>query len=201
MNSPGRPPDFDRQCRRRATLARVWEDLLVRRDPHPAHGRLLAILSVGLPSAIDRLTRHMDHVVGRSFNGRWQRAVWERRPPMPDLAAVEARSGAFIGAWRARHAVRIEGAPARRSFPADPPDRSRPPAGRLVFLRRTSDTGAAEVLGLRYPVSHLWLHRLVRAELDIDARRLRFFALRRRDPDDQPLLAEAAFVPPERWYR
>lgn len=73
MSSPECPSDFDRTCRRRATILRVWEDLVVKREPHPAHGRLLAMLSVGLPSAIDRLTRHIDRMAGRSFNGRWQR--------------------------------------------------------------------------------------------------------------------------------
>jgi hypothetical protein len=136
-----------------------------------------------------------------ALNGRWQRAVWARRPAMADLATLQLRSDAYVAAWRHRHAVRIESAPARQPFPADPPDLTRPPEGRLVFLRRTSDTGTAEVLGLRYPVSRLWVRRLVRAELDLDERRLRFFALRRREPDDQPLLAEAAFVPPGRWYR
>ena len=136
-----------------------------------------------------------------AFNGRWQQAVWGRRSMHADLAAIETSSSAYVAAWRGRHAVRIEAAPERRPFPAEPPDPRRPPAGRLVFLRRTGDTGSVEVLGLRYRVSRLWLRRLVRAELDLDARRLQFFGLRRRDPDDQPLLAEADYVPPERWYR
>jgi transposase len=136
-----------------------------------------------------------------AFNGRWQRAVWDRRPALADLAAIEDRSAAFVRAWRTRYAVRIDGAPTRRPFPTEVPDPRQPPAGRLIFVRRTGDTGSVEVLGLRYPVSRLWVHRLVRAELDLDERRLQFYGLRRREPDDQPLLAEARFVPPERWYR
>ena len=135
-----------------------------------------------------------------ALNGRWQRQLWARFWN-PTLAELQARSAAYVAASRARSAVRIEAAPARTPFPTDHIDLSRPPAGRLVFLRRTSDTGSVAILGRRYPVDPRWPHRLVRAELELDARRLSFFALRRRDPDDQPLLSEVAFEPPARWYR
>jgi hypothetical protein len=138
---------------------------------------------------------------GEALNGRWQRAVWARRPILADLATIQRRSDAFVTALRATRLVRIEAAPERRPLPTEQPDLARPPAGRLVFLRRTGDAGEASVLGRRYRVSSLWVRRLVRAELDLDERRLRFFGLRRREPDDQPLLAETPFEPPERWYR
>lgn len=134
-----------------------------------------------------------------AFNGRWQRSVWSRSWS-PDLEALGLRSGAYVAAWRRARGVRIDSAPARRPLPDLLPDR-RPPAGRLVFLRRTSPAGTVEILRVRYPVDPQWIHRLVRAELDLDERRLQFFALRRREPDDQPLLAEAPFLYPERWYR
>lgn len=136
-----------------------------------------------------------------AFNGRWQRVVWRRQPWVTDLAATRLRSDRYLAALRASHAQRVDAAPDRRPFPSAEVDLRRPPAGRLVFVRRTSDTGTAEVLGLRYPVSPLWPHRLVRAELDLDAKRLRFFALRRRAPTEQPLLAELPYEPPPRWYR
>ncbi len=136
-----------------------------------------------------------------ALNGRWQHVVWRRRPAGASLVDITTSSTAYLDAWRTRHAGRIDAAPARRPFPLDDPDPRRPPAGRLVFLRRTTDSGSAEVLGIRYPVSPLWRHRLVRAELNLDERVLRFFALRRRDPDDQPLLAELRYTPPPRWYR
>lgn len=41
----------------------------------------------------------------------------------------------------------------------------------------------------------------LRAELDIDSRRLDVFALRRRAPDDQPLIVRLDYTPPERWFR
>ena len=136
-----------------------------------------------------------------ALNGQWQRKLWARFWD-PTLADLQVRSAAYVAASRVRSAVRIEAAPERAPFPLDRSiDLGAPPAGRLVFLRRTSDAGSVSILGVRYPVDPRWPHRLVRGELDIDARHLTFFALRRREPDDQPLLGEVAFEPPARWYR
>lgn len=136
-----------------------------------------------------------------AYNGRWQRKLWARFWD-PTLEELQVRSARFVAASRVRSAVRIEAAPERTPLlPGRPLDLGAPPAGRLVFLRRTSDVGSVSVLGQRYPVDRRWLHRLVRAELDLDARRLTFFALRRREPDDQPVLGEVPFEPPARWYR
>lgn len=136
-----------------------------------------------------------------AFNGRWQRKLWARFWN-PTLADLQVRSAAYVTASRARSAVRIEAAPERVAFPSGAPvDLMSPPAGRLVFLRRTSDAGSVSILGRRYPVDAHWPHRLVRGELDLDARRLTFFALRRREPEDQPVLGDASFEPPSRWYR
>ena len=62
--------------------------------------------------------------------------------------------------------------------------------GRIVYLRRTDDSGRASLLGHTFDVDHLWPHRLVRAEIDLAKDRIRFHALRRRTPEDQPLLNE-----------
>ncbi len=135
------------------------------------------------------------------FNGTWQRKVWARFWE-PSLADLQVRSAAYVAASRQRSAVRIEAAPDRALFPLERPiDVTGPPSGRLVFLRRTSESGTASILGLRYPVDRRWVHRLVRGELDIDARLIRFFALRRREPDDQPCLGEATFELPARWSK
>jgi putative transposase len=135
-----------------------------------------------------------------ALNGRWERKVWARFW-MPTLEATRARSDAYVAESRRRHAVRIDAAPPRTPCSAEAPDLRRPPSGRLAFIRRTSDAGAISVLGRSYPVDPRWVHRLVRAELDLDLRRLQFFALRRADPDAQPLLAEIEYVPPARWFR
>lgn len=136
-----------------------------------------------------------------AFNGRWQRKLWARFWD-PSLDALQARSDAYIDASRVRSSVRIEAAPDRAAFrPAEMPDLTGPPSGQIVFIRRTSQHGTASILKRPYPVDPRWVHRLVRGELDLDSRRLRFYALRRREPDVQPLLGETVFEPPARWYR
>lgn len=134
-----------------------------------------------------------------SLNGRWQAKLWNRASEST-LGELQVRSSRYIAATRQRNAARIEAAPARRPFPPrDELEFNAPPSGRLVFLRRTSDAGTATVLGRAFPVDRHWLRRLIRAEVDLDLGRLRFFALRRREPTDQPLLREASYHPPARW--
>ncbi len=133
-----------------------------------------------------------------SLNGRWQARVW-RRFWSDDIRALQERSDRYIAATRARAAVRIDAAPVRRPMSAELPDRSPgPPVGRIVFLRRTTADGSAAILGRSYPIDPRWPHRLVRAELDLDRRSIRFHALRRRDPTEQPLLAELPYALPAR---
>lgn len=137
-----------------------------------------------------------------SFNGRWQAKFWARFTGRT-LVGLQARSAAWIEATRRRSAARIESAPARAPFPlplGSAPDPWTPPSGRLIFLRRTDRWGRVSILNRRYPVDRTWLHRLVRAELDIDARRIRCYALRRREPADQRLLREFVYRPPARWF-
>jgi hypothetical protein len=132
------------------------------------------------------------------FNGLWQARVWQRSWAL-DGDGLRDRSDAYVAAHRAHRAARIESAPERRPFPTSlPRPRPGPPHGRLIFIRRTTLTGSADILGRHYPVDPAWPHRLVRAELDLDARVIRFHALRRRDPTDQPLLAEVPYRLPER---
>jgi hypothetical protein len=136
-----------------------------------------------------------------SFNGLWQRKVWARRPAS-SLAELQAGSTAYIEASRARHAVRIADAPPRRPLPHDVPfDLRQPKARRIVLLRRTSDTGAAVLLGRRYVIDPAWVHRLVRAELDLVDGRIDVFAMRRADPGHQPQIAVFRYDPPARWFR
>jgi hypothetical protein len=132
------------------------------------------------------------------FNGLWQSRVWKRSWAF-DEVGLQALSERYIAAHRARRASRIDSAPARQAFPATmPASRPGPPSGRLIFIRRTTIAGRADILGRHYLVDRAWPHRLVRAELDLDARLIRFHALRRRDPTDQPLLAEVPYPWPER---
>lgn len=134
-----------------------------------------------------------------SFNGRWQAKLWHRCQT-GTLTELQARSAAYIAASHRRAIVRIDAAPPRPPLIRDQVDLDADPAGKLIFVRRTSDAGSAVVLGHRFPVDRHWSHRLVRAEVDIDLGWLRFFALRRRAPADQPLLRVADWTPPARWF-
>jgi len=136
-----------------------------------------------------------------SFNGRWQAKVWNRfvHARLRDLRQRSQRYGA---ASRQRNATRIEAAPPRSSIP----DRwqlnlQTRPRGQIIFLRRTTGTGSLEILGHTITVDRDWVHRLVRAEVDLDHDLIRFFALRRRAPLDQPLLNQVPYRFPEKAFQ
>lgn len=135
-----------------------------------------------------------------ALNGRWQAKVWARTHN-PDLASLQARSDRWVHALRARSIVRIEAAPPRRPFPPEPVEPWRARGGRIVFLRRTSETGAISFLRHRFEVDRHWPYRLVRAELNLELGRVDVYALRRREPEAQPLLTQLPYVIPERWPR
>jgi hypothetical protein len=117
------------------------------------------------------------------------------------LSALQNQSTRFVAASHLRAAIRIEAAPPRRPFPQPwQPNLQTPPRGRIIFLRRTDQKGTANLLGHTFPVDPLWPHRLVRSEVDLDAHLIRFYALRRRQPDRQPLLAEVSYQLPQKPF-
>lgn len=135
-----------------------------------------------------------------AFNGRWQDAVW-RRFQFPNLAAVVDQSISFVQAHRERHAVRIEDAPARRPFPARwKLNLQTPLRGCVIFLRVTSLSGKATLLERTFSVDPNWCGRLVRAEVDLTANEIRFYALRRKHPNEHLLLAAHPYTPPTRRF-
>jgi len=126
-----------------------------------------------------------------SYNGRWQAKVWARFQ-YPSLAAVQNQSARYVSANRQRFALRQEAAPPRAVYP----DSWRltlhlPSHGRVIFLRRTDHKGRAALLGHSFHVDPLWPHRLVRGEIDLHSNLIHFYALRRREPGHQPILAAA----------
>ena len=135
-----------------------------------------------------------------NFNGRWQAKVWARFRHA-SLAALRARSARYLAAYRRRVAARVEAAPPRRPFPSRwRLDLAAPPRGLMIFLRRTDPRGCVSLLGHTVLVAPHWPHRLVRAEVRLPHGPIRFFALRRRDPADQPLLREVPYrLPKNRW--
>lgn len=135
-----------------------------------------------------------------NFNGLWQQKVWARCQH-ESLAALRALSDRFTQAYAQRLARRQDHQPPRRAFPEGfVMDWQSHPRGQLVYLRRTSETGAITVLGHVFGVDPLWSHRLVRCEVDLDQQQLRCYRLRRREPAEQPLLATHPYVLPQRRF-
>jgi hypothetical protein len=125
-----------------------------------------------------------------NYNGTWQAKVWARFPhgSLPDL---QGHSQRYVTALRRHRADRIESAPRRRAFPKTwRLNLQSRPRGRIIYVRRTSAVGSVEVLGRSFEVDPHWLNRLVRVEVDLDGDTIRIYRLRRREPQDQPLLKE-----------
>lgn len=136
-----------------------------------------------------------------SFNGRWQAKVWNRFQHAR-LQDLKHRSGKYINASRERHARRIESAPDRILFPLDwCLNLQAKPQGKIIFIRRTNGNGTVEILGHTQPVDRDWVHRLVRAEVNLDEQTILFYALRRRAPDDQPLLNTVHYEFPNKRFK
>ena len=127
------------------------------------------------------------------FNGLWQAKVWQRSK-FKDIAQVKAASARYVNAHRARNSARRERAPKRRPLSSNfNLNLNAPLHGVMIFLRRTDEHGRAHLLGQTFDVCARWAHRLVRCEVQFTHKRIRFYALRRRDPADQPLLHELPY--------
>jgi hypothetical protein len=135
-----------------------------------------------------------------SFNGLWQQKVWARFEHA-SIEQLKERSDAYIRAARARQSLSIEAAPLRQPWPANwQLDLQAHPQGRLIYIRRTSDSGSISVLGRQIHVGAHWLHRLVRCEVDLTLGQIGIYALRRSDPTTQPILAELDYELPRRRF-
>jgi putative transposase len=135
-----------------------------------------------------------------NYNGRWQAKVWQRFEH-DNLRTLTRHSDRFVAAVRQRSAPRRDAAPARTPFPADwKLDLQKPLQGLVIFLRRTNEQGEAELLGHRYLVDPQWPHRLVRAEVDLTQGQIRFYRLRRREPNQQPLLNTVPYQIPTKAF-
>jgi hypothetical protein len=136
-----------------------------------------------------------------NLNGRWQEKVW-RRFDHQSLAGLCARSVRYVAASRQRAATRPEQPPMRRPFPLGwRLDLQAPLQGRVIFIRRSTEYGAVSLLGHTFRVDPHWCHRLVRCEVLFAHQCIRFYALRRAQPDAQPLLREAPYRFPTRGFR
>jgi len=135
------------------------------------------------------------------FNALWQSKVWQRHH-CPDLASLVAVSGCYITAYRVKTAARREAAPNRSRFPKGfKLNLNTPLKGTMIYLRRSDDQGNVPLLAQTFPVAEHWVHRLVRCEVDFTHQRIRFYAMRRRDPHHQPLLREIPYHRPNKPFQ
>jgi hypothetical protein len=171
-------------------------------ERHPdSIGRVTRLcLSLGVAAVFAPPREHGPQSAIEGFNGLWQRKVWHRHHH-PDLEALRWRSDAWLRALRVKRAARIERGPPRRPFPASwTLDLQAHPQGRIVFIRRTDEHGAASILGRSFDVDRGWVHRLVRCDVDLAASEIRFHALRRREVASQPLLRCTPYELPRRPF-
>lgn len=163
-----------------------------------------ACLSLGVVPVFAPVSEHGFQAQVEGYNGLWQAKVWGRFHH-ESLDALTERSSAYVAAHRQRSAARREAAPDRLDVPtgwvldlqAHPADS---PASRIVYIRRTDASGRVRVLGRSFEVSAAWSSRLVRCDVDLSSGRLRVHRLRRREPSDQPILAEHPYVLPRRPF-
>jgi transposase-like protein len=135
------------------------------------------------------------------FNALWQAKVWLRHR-VANLDHLDHISAAYISAHRTKTASRADAAPARQPVPKTfALDLHAPLRGSVVFIRRTTDSGSVNVLGRQFAVDPHWIRRLVRCEVDFTNHRVRFYALRRREPHDHPLLAETSYIRHDRPFQ
>jgi hypothetical protein len=135
-----------------------------------------------------------------SYNGLWQSRVWSRFHHR-DIPQLQERSERYVKAHRTRTARRREFAPRRYEFPRDwCLDLQDPLRGMIIFLRRTDATGEVRLLGRKFSVSEVWLHRLVRCDVDLDDHKISFFTLRRSRPGDHDLVKTVGYNPPIRPF-
>src|SRR5258706_263225 len=135
-----------------------------------------------------------------NFNGLWQQKGWSRfhHQKLPGLSQT---SGRFTTAYRKYLARTQDRHISRRPFPEDLAlDWQKPPSGLVIYLRRTDEQGRIKILGHLFAVESLWQHRLVRCEVDLDKHQIRFLRLRRREPNDQPLIKTADYHLPRRQF-
>jgi hypothetical protein len=157
-------------------------------------------LSLGVTPVFAPAREHGPQNLNESFNHLWQQKVWHRFHHASALA-FQARSDRFVAAYQRRRAAREDRAPGRRPFPKRwTLDLHQRPRGMVIYLRRTDEFGAIRVLGHRLEVDAQWVHRLVRAEVDLEAHQIRCYRLRRRAPDEQPLVRTIKYVFPEKQF-
>lgn len=166
-----------------------------------AIGRVIrACLSLGVVAVFAPPREHGLQNAIEGYNSKWQEKVWVRFE-FATLQQVQKQSNKYVEAHRLRRRVRIENAPERKAFPKswkfDRGEKIK--SGRIIFIRRSSDQGKVTVLGHEFEIDRHWCNRLVRCEVDITGKAIRFYGLRRSEPERQRLLRKVAYELPLRY--
>lgn len=168
---------------------------------HPdAIGKVIRVcLSLGVTPVFAPPREHGLQNGIESYNGLWQAKVWQRFEHTR-LAGLQQQSARYVTASRRRKAARRDRAPERRKFPRQWKRNDQAKVkGQIIYIRRSDEHGQVIVLGRKYEVSGNWCHRLVRCEVDIDNKEIRFYGLRRSDWSKQPLLRRTDYELPRRY--
>ena len=127
------------------------------------------------------------------FNGEIQRTFWKRKR-FKNLKQVTTELEKYVFEHRLTHQENIVTAPIRKKFPTQWNEKKVPQIqGKIIYLRRTDDEGYVNILENKLFVHKHWLNRLVRAEIDIDNNNIRFYQLRRKEPEKQIMLKKLKF--------
>ena len=127
------------------------------------------------------------------FNREVQEKFWRRRR-FKNIKEVGKRLAEYVQAHRLAHQGEIVTAPRRPPFLKRwLRDDAKPLRGKIIYLRRTDGSGRIRFLERDFLVSRHWINRLVRAEVDLDEEKVRFYGLRRADWKSQRLLKTMKF--------
>ena len=122
------------------------------------------------------------------YNGQWQKSVWERFH-FKNYRTLLNQSSLYVNAHRNKHWATIETTNNRYDTSRQHvPLSNKPLKGTIIFIRRTDNNGNVNILGHQWNVEALWTNRLVRAEIKLNKNIIQFYQLRRREPNQQPLL-------------
>jgi transposase len=132
------------------------------------------------------------------FNSELQEKFW-RRKRFKSIREIGMRLAEYVQAHRLAHQAEIVLTPRKRPFPKRwKRNDTLPPCGKIIYLRRTDGSGRIRFLEREFLVSEHWINRLVRAELDWNEGKVRFFALRRVEWKSQRLLKTCKFHLPKK---
>jgi transposase len=127
------------------------------------------------------------------FNGEIQEKFW-RRKRFKNIKDVNKHLEKYVEAYRFAQQEKTLSAPRRRAFPKRWKwDDKIPLAGTIIYLRRTDGSGRIRFLESEFLVSKNWVNRLVRAEVDLEEGKVRFYALRRVEWSKHRLLKTMTF--------